>query len=206
MPLVGRKEEERFQGERRKHPRDFEGLVKELWSENPQHRIFAAVDLEAYPQAVKPLEERLKVEQDNGVKNAIINTLLKIGTDEALNALLDLLKSDDAYLRNQAIEVLAGMSSRVEEHLKRLLQSEDPDLRIFAINVMSSFKNPEVIEWLKQLIQVEENPRVMGVALDLLSEIATEDLLPILKKVRERFADYEYINFVLDLIEERLNA
>ncbi|MDW8136334.1 MAG: HEAT repeat domain-containing protein [Thermodesulfobacterium sp.] len=206
MPLVEKREEPKPEKDRRKHPRDYEGLLKQLWSNSPLERRYAVVDLTEYPQAVKALEERLKVEEDNSVKDAIVNALYRIGTEEAVTVLVNLLKSEDAYLRNQAIEVLSQISEKVEDHLKSLISSEDPDLRIFSVNLMSSLKNPKVINWLGELLEKEEDPRVAGVALDLLAELATEDFRPILKKIRTRFKDYEYIQFVLDLIERRLHG
>lgn len=206
MPLVGKKEEHPPEGERRRRPRDFKGLKEELWSQSAEERRLAAMDLIAYPEAVRVLEERLKVEEDNRVKHTIVDVLYRISTDEAISVLVELLKSEDAYLRNQAIELLSEMPQRVEEHIRKLMNSRDPDLRIFAVNIMSSLKNPEVKEWLREILHKEEDPRVAGVALDFLLEIATEDFLPLLKELRQRFKKYEYIQFVLDMIEERLNA
>lgn len=122
-----------------------------------------------------------------------------------MKGLIELLKSEDAHLRNQVIETLKEMPEEVSPYIERLLNSEEPDLRIFAINIMESLRHPKVLKWLKQVIENDENVNVCSTALDLISEVGTEEFIPSIERVKERFKDEPYIQFVADLALRRIN-
>jgi HEAT repeat protein len=192
--------------ERRKVQRNFEGLVTQLSSENPKERRWAARDLADYKEASSYLVEQLMKEKDIAVREIIISSLLTIGDEIAIAGLINCLKSDDAHLRNSAIEALKQVSEKVSPYIEKLLQDREPDVRIFAVNILESLRHPNVVKWLIEVIEKDENVNVCATALDLLAEVGTEEAIPAIKKVRERFKNEPYIQFASDIALKRINC
>lgn len=198
------KGEYKKEGEKRIGNRDFEDLILQLKSPFPTERRWAARDLAEFPEASCYLLDCLKGEKDISVQEVIISSLIKIGDNVAVTGLIDLLKSDDAYLRNAAIEVLKGVSEKISPYIEKLLHDSDPDIRIFAVNILESLRNPNVIRWLIEVLENDENVNVCSTALDLLAEVGTEEAISSIKKVKERFKDEQYIQFAADLALRRI--
>jgi len=192
--------------ERRKVQRNFEGLVTQLSSENPKERRWAARDLADYKEASSYLVEQLMKEKDIAVREIIISSLLAIGDEIAIAGLINCLKSDDAHLRNSAIEALKQVSEKVSPYIEKLLQDREPDVRIFAVNILESLRHPNVVKWLIEVIEKDENVNVCATALDLLAEVGTEEAIPTIKKVKERFKNEPYIQFASDIALKRISG
>jgi HEAT repeat protein len=192
--------------EKRKVQRNFEGLVTQLSSENPKERRWAARDLADYKEASSYLVEQLMKEKDIAVREIIISSLLAIGDEIAIAGLINCLKSDDAHLRNSAIEALKQVSEKVSPYIERLLQDREPDVRIFAVNILESLRHPNVVKWLIEVIEKDENVNVCSTALDLLAEVGTEEAMPAIKKVKERFKNEPYIQFASDIALKRISG
>jgi len=207
MPIK-KKEEKVFEikEERRKIQRNFDGLIAQLSSSNPTERRWASRDLAEYKEASTYLVEQLMKEKDISVREVIISSLVAIGDEIAVEGLINCLKSEDAHLRNSAIEALKQMPEQVSAYIEKLLKDKDPDIRIFAINILESLKHPDVVKWLIEVIEKDENVNVCATALDLLAEIGTEEALPAIKKLKERFKDEPYIQFAADLALRRIDA
>jgi HEAT repeat protein len=192
--------------ERRKVQRNFEGLVTQLSTENPKERRWAARDLADYKEASSYLVEQLMKEKDIAVREIIISSLLAIGDEIAIAGLINCLKSDDAHLRNSAIEALKQVSEKVSPYIEKLLQDREPDVRIFAVNILESLRHPNVVKWLIEVIEKDENVNVCATALDLLAEVGTEEAIPAIKKVKERFKNEPYIQFASDIALKRISG
>lgn len=208
MPIKKKSNEEEIINldlERRKKERTFENLKEQLFTPAVSERRWAARDLAQYKEASQFLLERLEKEKDISVREVILSSLLAIRDEVAVKGLIELLKSDDAHLRNEVIETLKQMPEEVAPYIERLIKSEEPDLRIFAINIMESLRHPKVLEWLKEILENEENVNVCATALDLVAEIETDEILSSIKKVKEKFKDEPYIQFVSDLAIGRIN-
>ncbi|MCI4454087.1 MAG: HEAT repeat domain-containing protein [Thermodesulfobacterium sp.] len=210
MPIKKQEEKEErpvdIKQERRRFQRSFEGLLKQLSFGTPIERRWAARDLADYKEASKHLLDQLLKEEDISVREAIISSLLKIGDEIAIQGLIECLRSDDAHLRNSAIEALKFIPEKVGPHIEKLLKDEDPDVRIFAVNILESLRHPKVVKWLIEVLEKDENVNVCGTALDLLAEVGTEEAVPAIKKVKERFKDEPYIQFAADVALKRINA
>ncbi|MCS7234336.1 MAG: HEAT repeat domain-containing protein [Synergistetes bacterium] len=192
--------------ERRKYSRDFEGLIQQLESSVPMERRWAARDLSKYREASPYLANRLRREEDLSVREVIVTSLLEIGDEVALKELLECLRSDDAHLRNLAIDALKNVPEKVAPYIDMLLEDPDPDVRIFTVNIIGNLAHPRVIEWLVKVLEKDPHVNVCATALDVLSEIGTEDSLPVVIKVKERFKDEPYIQFVANIVIERIKG
>ena len=207
--MLIKKEEEKvkeIKEERRKIQRDFEGLITQLSSKNPMERRWAARDLADYKEASKHLVKQLMKEEDISVREVIISSLLRIKDEVAIEGLIECLRSDDAHLRNSAIEALKEIPEKVGPYIEKLLQDKDPDVRIFTINILASLRHPKVIKWLIEVIEKDENVNVCATALDLLAEVGTEEAIPAIKKVKERFKNEPYIQFASDIALKRIKG
>jgi len=205
MPI--KKKEEKvieIKEERRKAQRDFEGLTNQLSSENSTERRWAARDLAEYKEASSCLIEQLMKEKDITVREIIISSLLSIGDEIAISGLINCLKSDDAHLRNSAIEALKQIPEQVAPYIENLLHDKEPDVRIFTINILESLRHPKVVKWLIDVIENDENVNVCATALDLLAELGTEEAIQAIKKVKERFKNEPYIQFASDIALRRI--
>jgi HEAT repeat protein len=205
MPI--KKKEEKvieIKEERRKAQRDFEGLTNQLSSKNPTERRWAARDLAEYKEASSYLIEQLMKEKDITVREIIISSLLSIGDEIAISGLIDCLKSDDAHLRNSAIEALQQIPEQVAPYIENLLHDKEPDVIIFTINILESLRHPKVVKWLIDVIENDENVNVCATALDLLAELGTEEAIQAIKKVKERFKNEPYIQFASDIALRRI--
>lgn len=190
----------------RQYPRDRDGLIAQLADVDPGIRRWAARDLGRDPDAVTALAARLSVEAAPAVREAILDALLAIGSEAAVEELMVFLRSEDAALRNGVVAVLQQLPDPVSRHMQGLLTDADPDVRIMAVDILQTLPHPEAPLWLADLLQHERQVNVVGTAVDRLAEIGTEDMLPLLDEVRARFADEPYIRFAVDTVIRRIRG
>jgi HEAT repeat protein len=126
--------------------------------------------------------------------------------DAAALALLPLLRSEDAMLRNGAIEVLGSLPDAVAPHIEALLADADGDVRIFSVDLLGLLPHPRVPQWLAQVLERETEVNVVGAALDVLAEVGGPELAGPLRRTLARFADEPYIRFAAELALQRIEA
>jgi HEAT repeat protein len=192
--------------EARDYPRDVDGLSAQLSDADAAVRRWAARDLAAHPTAAALLCARLAEETDPSVRAVLFSSVARLGGSEVVDGLLPLLRSEDAALRNGAIEVLSGLPAAVAPRIERLLHDADSDVRIFTINLMGDLPHPHVPVWLSHVLQGETEANVVGAALEVLAEVGNADLLPPLRAARARFAEDAFITFAADVAIERIEA
>lgn len=204
MAFIKQSSNESVSQDERKSPREFVDLVAGLEDSNPSARRWAARDLADYPDATAALVAHLPLEQDVSVRAVIFSTLVKLSDPAAIDALVKCLRSDDASLRNEAVEVMKQLPDEVAPIMGNLLKDPDPDTRIFAVNILESLRHPGVVEWLIGVIDQDPHVNVCGTAVDLLSELGTSDATTALAGLKARFPDEPYIQFCVDLALRRI--
>jgi len=90
--------------------------------------------------AVPLLVEMLK-SSNIGVQESADNALRKIGGKEAVDGVIPLLRSDEAPVRNGAMDILRALGSQELQSIIPLLKEEDVDIRIFATDILGSAGN-----------------------------------------------------------------
>ncbi len=190
----------------RQLPRDLRGLQQQLSDADPRQRRLAARDLAAFPAAALSLGQALASEHDASVREALFTSLGTLASDSAVQALLPLLRTEDAGLRNGAIEALAAMPQAVAPCVDRLLLDPDADVRIFTVNLLGELRHAEVPTWLLQVLRHETHVNVVAAALEVLAEVGSPAELPALRSVRERFGEDAFIHFAVDLAISRIEA
>jgi len=143
-------------------------------------------------------------EKDVSVREIILTSVTRIGDEIAVSGLVECLRSDEAELRNEAIEAMKQLPDAVAPIMLGLLMDEDSDVRIFAVNILESLRHPQVEAWLLQVIDVDDHVNVCGTAVDLLGEVGSAAALSALQRLKARFAEVPYIQFAADLAIKRI--
>lgn len=190
----------------RQYPRHTDDLLAQLTDADPAVRRWAARDLAAHASAAAAVCERLVVETDASVRAALLSTATRLGGPVVVQAMVQLLRSEDPAMRNGAIEVLASAPDAVAPHIDHLLADADSDVRIFTVNLLGELRHPNVLRWLTQVLHTEAQVNVVGAALEVLAEVGGVESLPALQAARQRFADDAYIGFCVDLALERIGS
>lgn len=190
----------------REHARDLPGLLAQLRSGDTAQRRRAARDLADSPQAAATLGELLLAERDPSVREMLFTVLTGFASDEAVSALLPLLRSEDAQMRNGAIEALAAMPRAVAPRVSALLRDGDPDVRIFTVNMLGELRHESVVSWLEQVLQQDEQVNVVAAAIEVLAEVGSAADIAALRATVRRFDGDPFIGFAAQMAIERIES
>jgi HEAT repeat protein len=177
-----------------------------LGDAQPDHRRRAALELGSFPEAVAMLCARLPNEQDASVVVAIFTALIRQRGHEVVQGLAPYLRSEDAALRNQTVDALQAMPDDVGPYMDMLVEDGDPDVRIFAINIIGNLHHPMAHVWLQRVIEQDENPNVCATAVDVLAEIGDQSQVPALQALPGRFGDEPFLRFAVDTAIQRIHG
>lgn len=180
------------------------GLLEQLSDPNPTARRWAVRDLADFPEAACPLLQRLREETDASVREVIFTTLMGIGGEEVVSGLIPFFKSEDAALRNGAVEVCHALPEVIGPHLEALLQDTNADVRIFAVDILREIAHPSLLLWLQAILELETHVNVCASAVDCLMEVGTSEQIPALRRLRERFPEEPFLAFVVDTAIRRI--
>jgi HEAT repeat protein len=187
-------------------PQDLPTLLLGLQDAQPAARREAARALAQLPNTSQWLVGRLNVENESSVIEGLMTALAQQADEVAVEALLDCLRSEDAALRNDAIEALKTAGRHQPQLIQQTLGDSDSDVRILAISILESLKHPDVELWLIELVEQDPHLNVCACAVDLLCEVGTERARAALEQCRERFADEDYLVFAIELALSRLRG
>jgi len=141
---------------------------------------------------------------------AFISFMKKEKTKEDIQEMLEILKSDDAYLRNQAIGFLQEYGEDVKEFLRKLLDDDDKDIRIFAINILGDVRYEDSVDMLRYLLTKETatpdpDINVIMTAVDYIGEIGSSEDISLLEAIKMEF-DEPYVAFGIDTAISRIKG
>jgi HEAT repeat protein len=173
----------------------FEDLCQQLESPVASERRTAASLLAAYPDSSSHLSIQLLRETEHSVREVIMTSLTVVGDSNAINTLIICLRSEEAELRNEAIDALKHLPQAIGPHIQKLLADPDTDVRIFTVNVLSSLAHTETERWLCEVLNRDKDPNVCGAALDVLAEIGTQLCVMPVRQVCARFPKDAYLQF-----------
>jgi HEAT repeat protein len=113
-------------------------LLKTLGAPEESERRLAAQEISESgdPKAADLLVSQLRQEGSRAVKEAILRGLSHIWTSNPVDSIIELLKSDDPFVRAEAADMLQRRAGDVIEALTRLLRSDDKDLRKFSVDIL----------------------------------------------------------------------
>jgi HEAT repeat protein len=185
---------------------DYAALVGDLASPDAADRRRAARQLAAYPEAVPALCDRLVQERALSVRTVLFTTLIRLKSPAVVDALVPLLREEDAGLRNEAIEALQEMPEEVGPFIEALLRDPDSDVRILAIQVLSALPHPDAPRWLVGVIEEDTHVNVCAAAVDCLAEVGSQDAIVPLRALARRFAAYPFVTFAVDMAVRRIEG
>ncbi len=182
-------------------------LLVQLRDPQPDQRRLAALDLATQPrrtEAIAALGAQVAVETDPSAREAMLTAMLGYGGREVVEVLIPLLRSEDASLRNEVIEVLQQFTDEVAPFIEVMLQDEDPDYRIFSINVISHLNHPHAPQWLHSVICNDPHVNVCCAAIEGLAEVGTPDMVAALEALPTRFNDDPFVTFGVQMAIARI--
>ncbi|MBW2031856.1 MAG: HEAT repeat domain-containing protein [Deltaproteobacteria bacterium] len=162
---------------------DINELLKDLRSEDATDGRYAAEDLGGLndPAAVHALVKALE-DPVVGGREAAVESLIAIGGREGCENVIPLLGSEDAYLRNYAIEILEHLGADAIESLVNLCDSPSSDLRKFAMDVLGKIGELCDVNAIGVITSGldDENVNVAGAAAEALGRIGDPAAIPAL--------------------------
>lgn len=134
---------------------ELQEYVIKLENGDEPDRIYAAEDIGLANEAagVAPLFARLPAEPSRAVREAIFSALLQIEDDTVIEGALTLLDQEDAFLRNQAVELMRALGSRTIPHLVGAFRAGGPDRRKFVIDIISRLADPSADELYRSALE-----------------------------------------------------
>ncbi|GMM71113.1 HEAT repeat domain-containing protein [Alteromonas gracilis] len=194
------------QEEKRSAQRTPQQLVADLASPDSSVRRWAVRDLSGDENAHKAFLARLPAENDPTVIEALFSALEHNMTDADASQLIGMLKSEQVQLRNGAIEIMQQNPDLFAHNVHKLMQDDDPDTRIFCVDIIGAVAHPDALNWLHHIALNDDNENVVGTALDKLAEVSDSSTHEILQTVESRFPNHAYISFVISLIRNQLGS
>lgn len=159
------------------------------------------------PDAAAALAARLAREEDAAVREAVLTALVRIGSPEAAAGLVPMLASEDAGLRNGALESLQQMpAGSVEPQMDALSDSADSDLRIFAVLLAARLGPAERSARLHRALERDPHVNVGLTAAEAVAELGDPAALPALEAFAARFPDDACVAFTVDAARRRFRG
>lgn len=174
-----------------------------LAGDDIDERRRAARALAADPAAAPVLAARLACEPDPRVRDALFGSLVDIGGTQAAELVAPFIRSEDAGLRSGAVEALKRLESHAVSVVDELMNDPDTDVRILVIEITRVWPAELAMPRLRRVFELEPHVNVCAAAVDVATEVGTEDLLVALDRLRTRFASEAFLNFAIDVACER---
>jgi HEAT repeat protein len=190
----------------REYPRDPQGLMAQLTDPSAEVRRWAARDLAHAPEAIAALGQALGQERDGTVREALFTSLCTLGGTAAVDTLLPLLRTEDAGLRNGAIEALTHLPDDAGQRIDLLLHDADADVRIFTVNLLGNLRHERVGAWLSRVLMEDTAINVVAAAVEVVTEVGSTEHLAALDRAQQRFASDVFIGFAIDVARTRIEA
>lgn len=204
MPFVHNKNTSDSAQNTTQAPATLDTLLTQLVSTQATERRVAARQLSEHPSSSQALCDQLWLENDASVREVIITTLTTLGDETAIETLILCLRSEDAGMRNEAIEAMKQLPQAIGPHIENLLEDADVDVRLFTVNILSTLPHHDTEKWLCKVLREEEDVNVSGAALDVLTEIGTRASVEPIQTTCRKFPQDAYIQFAAKLALKRI--
>lgn len=180
--------------------------IRTLRIGTPTEKRMAVRVLAAQSNGVETLLTHLEHETDHSVQEAIFTAFEVKGGKQIAHGLVGMLRTENAWLRNAAIETLSKLPDAVATVVPALLNDSDPDVRIFTVNMLGELAHPDVARWLSDVMRHEDEINVVAAAIEVLAEVGSSSDLPLLARAVQRFESDPFIAFAADMARQRIEA
>jgi len=147
--------------------------------------------------ATRKLAEILSSNSDPFAREAALTGLARIGGDEAIRALVGLLGTDDARLRNAIIETLPSLGEQVIELVTPMLCDADPNVRVYALTALQPIASSRAAELALRVALADPHINVCAAAVEVVAESGTPEMASALQSVPARFPDHPFLRFAV---------
>ena len=144
-----------------------------------------------------PLLAHLSHEPDQSVREVILNSVVRRQDVTQVPPLMDLLRSEDAPLRNAVIEALQMMGDATLPEIERRLGDPDVDVRIFCVNILQAIRVSSVPDIALRVAMTDQDVNVCVAAVDILAELGRPDMAEALGAVAARFPQHPFLAFAV---------
>jgi HEAT repeat protein len=175
-----------------------------LASGTDDERWAAARAAADFPDQARALGEAVLRERNPRVREAIFTSLVRIATAESVEALLPLLRSDEASLRTGALDALQSMKGLAWPYVPGLLREPDSDVRLLACEIARGMPGDEATRVLCELLEDEVAPNVCASAVEVLGQVGGPAALPTLARCAERFRGMAFLEFAIRITTDRI--
>lgn len=166
-------------------------LIKDLNSEDASRRRLAVEELAAADErAIFPLIRALR-DENPGVQDASIRSLISIGGDVTAYMVCPLLRDESPFIRNSAIVILRSLGQVSIPFLYSLLKDRDEDVRKFAVDILGDIRDGVSLEIILPLFK-DLNPNVRASAAKTAGRLGYSEAVPYLI---EALKDEEWVAF-----------
>jgi HEAT repeat protein len=201
MPLIRKS----ARGPNVQRPEDGE-ILASLVNPDPDKRWAAARDAASVAGGGAALAAALPREGDPRVREAMFTGLAHIGTPEAADAVVSLLRSDDANLRGGALDALRTMVPQVHDLLPRLLTDQNIDIRILSCELARALEGAEATRLMCRVLDYDAEANVCAAAVEVLAEVGGPEARPSLQACAIKFDATPFLAFAIQVVIERLNS
>lgn len=181
-------------------------VLRALTQGNPDERWAAARAAAGIPGGLEALAAALPEESDTRVREAMFTSMARIGTAQSVDALIDLLRRDDASIRTSALDALRAMPEAVRARLPGLLEDADSDVRLLSCEIARGLPAADASAILSARLATEPEANVCAAAIEVLAELGGPAALPALEACAARFADTSFLTFAIAVARERILA
>jgi HEAT repeat protein len=172
--------------------------LSHIENKEDRHSIFdSLMNLDNGPaKLVSILSDGSLDQVDSGYIIALLSSMDK--SNAPIDDVLELLASEDAFIRNGAISILRDYGEQIIYFIVKSLLSDDKDVRILALNVLGDVNFKESRDLMVDLLEKEEDLNVSMTAVDYLSEIGLPEDISLLESLKNRFDNDAYVVFAVD--------
>lgn len=168
-------------------------------NDDPSKKDYAIEEIVKFDGGPEYLLSLIPQRTDKNILSKIASVLSTLDPDDApIEGIMDLLKMENAYIRNLGISILQVYGPAIKYYIVKFLIGDDRDLRIFAINVLGDVNFAESRDMLIELLQTEEDINVAMTAVDYMGEIGEEEDIELLESLKTRFEGEAYVQFAVD--------
>jgi HEAT repeat protein len=185
---------------------DLDRARAQVEHDDPVLRRAAARALAGVPGSTIVLLQALAGETEREVQSALLAALAMDASAPAVAGLAECLRSEDAWLRNAAIDLLRAVPARSAPVVQALLGDLDRDVRILAVGILDALDPARAEGWLLDLLACETDVNVCGAALEVLAQVGTLASKDAVARLAARFAGEPFIGFACTLVRRRIGA
>lgn len=181
-------------------------VLRALTEGNTDERWDAARAAGDVAGGAKALGAALRTEHDARVREAILTSLTRLASPDAVEAVLPLMRAEIAALRTGAIDALRAMKQAAWPYLPQLLADPDADVRLLACEMTRTLPAEEATTLLCGLIERESEANVCASAIEVLAELGTPEALPALERCAARFQGTHFLAFSIKITADRIRS